>query len=164
MTESQREPAPRSDGGEVELALAFLDFARSSVVKKLDGLSESEARRVVLPTGTSLPRLVRHLTDGERYWFGVVLRGVGEEPDWEAARAASDAQPVADLVAGYEAAITASNDAVREAGDPAAVSAGRVDGETRTVRWILAHMTSETARHAGHADVVRELTDGVTGR
>ncbi len=162
MTESQREPVPRVDETELDTALAFLDFARSSVLKKARDLAEEDLHRAMLPTGTSILRLIRHLTDGERYWFVVQLTGLGEEPDWDLADV--DRRPAAEIIEDYRAAITASNRAVREIGDPSAPAARDLDGQRMSLRWTLAHMTSETARHAGHADAVRELIDGTTGR
>ncbi len=64
----------------------------------------------------------------------------------------------------YRAAIGDSDRAIRAAGDPDARFAVPVDGNRHTLRWVMAHMTSETARHAGHADILREQLDGTTGR
>jgi uncharacterized damage-inducible protein DinB len=162
MTETQRRPVPRADDSELTVALAFLDFARQSVLKKTDGLSEADMRRAVVPTGTSVLRLIRHLTDGERFWFIVQLRGEGTEPNWSEAE--YDTRPATTIISEYQLAIAASNRAIREIGDPAALAARETDGRRQSLRWTLAHMTSETARHAGHADIARELLDGVTGR
>jgi hypothetical protein len=164
VAEAQREPVPRNDGGELDTALAFLTFARHSVIKKLDGLDDEQARRVLVPSGTSLLGLVRHLTDGERYWFGLHLTGVGSEPDWDAGMTAGRDVTGSAVIADYRRAIADSDATIRRIGDPAAASALTVDGEPRTLRWTLAHMTSETARHAGHADILREQIDGTTGR
>jgi hypothetical protein len=164
MTEAQRQPVPRNDGGELDTALAFLTFARDCVIKKLDGLDEEQARRVLVRSGTSLLGLVCHLTDGERYWFGYHLTGIGSEPDWDAGMHARRDLTRVDIVADYRRAIAASDAQIRRIGDPAAMSALAVHGERRTLRWTLAHMTSETARHAGHADILREQIDGTTGR
>lgn len=68
------------------------------------------------------------------------------------------------MLADYQAAIAAGDAAIRAAGRMDAVVARPVDGQRRTLRWVLAHMTSETARHAGHADILRELIHGTTGR
>jgi hypothetical protein len=68
------------------------------------------------------------------------------------------------VLAGYRAAIAESDVAIRAAGDPERPVAVAVDGTFHTLRWVLAHMTSETARHAGHADILRVQFDGVTGR
>jgi uncharacterized damage-inducible protein DinB len=162
VSETQRRPVPRVDTGELDTALAFLDFARDSVMKKVDGLSEDQQRRPMVPSGTSLVRLIRHLTDGERFWFRVQLLGEGSEPDWDTA--AHDHRHPAQILADYRDAISDSNAAIRQVGDVDAFAVRDLDGQRQTLRWTLAHMTSETARHAGHADIVRELIDGVTGR
>jgi len=73
MAQTQRRPVPRTDSGELETALAFLDFNRESVLKKTDGLDEEQLRRVLVPTGTNLLGLVKHLAAAERYWFGLHL-------------------------------------------------------------------------------------------
>lgn len=164
MTESQRQPVPRIDTGELDTAVAFLDFTRECVVKKLDGLDADDVRRVLVGSGTSLLGLVRHLTDGERFWFGYQLTGVGSEPDWDAHMQAEPDRPIAEVIADYRAACAESNVAIRGVGEPDAFAVRPVDGEPKTLRWTLAHMTSETARHAGHADILRELIDGTTGR
>jgi hypothetical protein len=70
----------------------------------------------------------------------------------------------ADVLRDYQAAIQDSDRAIRAAGDPDACSAVPVGGNRHTLRWVMAHMTSETARHAGHADILREQLDGTTGR
>lgn len=144
--------------------MAFLSFARESVIKKVDGLDEEQSRRVLVPSGTSLLGLVRHLVDGERYWFGYHLTGVGSEPDWDRGMAAEPGLGVDDVVDQYRAAIAASDAEILRIGDPDRLAALPVDGRPISLRWTLAHMTSETARHAGHADILREQIDGTTGR
>ena len=70
----------------------------------------------------------------------------------------------ADVLRDYQAAIQDSDRAIRAAGDPDARFSVPVDGNRHALRWVIAHMTSETARHAGHADILREQLDGTTGR
>jgi hypothetical protein len=164
VTETQRQAVPRNDNGELDTALAFLTFARECVIKKLDGLDEEQVRRVLVPSGTSLLGLVRHLIDGERYWFGYHLTGAGSEPDWDAGMSAGPDVTRDEVIARYRAAIADSDATIRRIGDPDGKSARLVDGAPLTLRWTLAHMTSETARHAGHADILREQIDGTTGR
>jgi uncharacterized damage-inducible protein DinB len=164
MTETQREPVPRNDAGELDTALAFLRFARGCVLKKTEGLDEEQLRRVLVDSGTTLLGLVRHLTDGERYWFGYTLAGseafADVDFDMELAGSVSAARVLAD----YREAIADSDAAIAAAGDPDARAAVPVDDEQLSLRWILAHMTGETSRHAGHADILREQIDGTTGR
>ncbi|SNY44241.1 DinB family protein [Paractinoplanes atraurantiacus] len=163
MAETQRKPVPRNDDGDLDTALAFLDFARESVLKKADGLSDEQLRTVLVPTGTNLLGLIAHLTDGERYWFAHTMAGEKiDEPDFSMAVPA-DAS-TAEVIAAYRAAIEHSNAVIRAADGLTAPVHHPVDGQFLSLRWVLAHMTSETARHAGHADILRELIDGTTGR
>ena len=69
-----------------------------------------------------------------------------------------------DVLRDYRAAIEDSDHAIRAVGHPEARFVVPVDGNWHTLRWVMAHMTSETARHAGHADIIREQLDGTTGR
>ena len=165
MTETQRRPVPRDDGGELDTALAFLGFARESVLKKTEGLSEEQLRRVLVGTGTTILSLVAHLTVGERYWFGHHVAGTtADDEEWDFDASAPPERTAAEVIDAYRAAIADSDAIVRSVADPDRPVARPVDGDPRTVRWVIAHMTSETARHAGHADILREQIDGVTGR
>ena len=164
MAETQREPVPRVDSGEFDTALAFLSFARHCVLKKASGLSEEQLRRVLVDSGTSILGLIQHLAETERYWFGHHLAGVAPDPGPEHGMTVPAGRSAADVLADYQVAIDDSDRAIRTAGDPEARSAVPVDGNRHTLRWLMAHMTSETARHAGHADILREQLDGTTGR
>ena len=164
MAETQREPVPRVDTGELDTALAFLSFARHCVLKKADGLTDEQLRRVLLESGTSVLGLVQHLADGERFWFGHHLTGAAWNPQDEFSMAVPADRAAADVLRDYRAAIEDSDRAIRAVGDPDARLAVPVDGNRHTLRWVMAHMTSETARHAGHADILREQLDGTTGR
>ncbi|MEV6824570.1 DinB family protein [Amycolatopsis sp. NPDC051102] len=162
MPETQRKPVPRNDGGELDTATAFLSFARECVLKKTDGLTEEQLRRVLVGSGTTLLGLVHHLSVAEQVWFGHHVAG-GPDPG-DVGMAVPDGLTAPEVLAGYRAAIEASDAAIRVAGDPDTPLAVPIDGTFHTLRWVLAHMTSETARHAGHADILREQIDGVTGR
>ena len=164
MTETQREPVPRTDTGELDTALAFLGFARGCVLKKAQGLDEEQLRRVLVDSGTSILGLVAHLTVSEHYWFGYHLTGAGDPDDWDFGMAVPADRSAEQVLAGYRAAIRDSDAAITAVGDPGRPMALPVDGEPLSLRWVLAHMTGETARHAGHADILREQLDGATGR
>jgi hypothetical protein len=164
MAQTQRRPVPLTDSGELDTALAFLNFNRESVLKKTDGLDEEQLRRVVVPTGTNLLGLVKHLAAAERYWFDLYLTGTTPPEGSKLGMRVPRATTAEAVISDYRAAIAESNTAVIAAGDPEAPLARRVRGQRLTLRWLLAHMTSETARHAGHADILREQIDGVTGR
>jgi uncharacterized damage-inducible protein DinB len=164
MAESQREPVPRVDSGEFDTAMAFLSFARHCVLKKTDGLSDDQLRRVLVESGTSLIGVVQHLAEAERYWFGYHLVGAAWDAESEYGMAVPASRAVSDVLQDYREAIEESDRAIRGLGDPEARIAIPVEGNQHTLRWVMAHMTSETARHAGHADILREQLDGTTGR
>src|SRR3954465_9708795 len=164
MAETQREPVPRVDSGDFDTAMAFLSFARHCVLKKADGLSEEDLRRVLVDSGTSILGLVQHLAEAERYWFGHHLGGAAWDESDEYGMTVPANRAAGDVLRDYRAAIEDSDRAIRAAGDPDARFAVPVDGNRHTLRWVMAHMTSETARHAGHADILREQLDGTTGR
>ncbi|MEU3841198.1 DinB family protein [Streptomyces sp. NPDC028635] len=149
-----------------------LQDAREVVLWKLEGLSEYDVRRPLTPTGTNLLGLVKHLTGAEALYFGATF---GRPCDGPGLWIAGDAEPDADLwarpeesreqiVAGYRKAWTHA-DATIEALPLDTV--GRVPGGPGvelTLHRALTHMIAETHRHAGHADIVRELIDGAVGQ
>jgi hypothetical protein len=150
----------------------FLQDSRDALLWKLDGLSEYDIRRPMTPTGTNLLGLVKHLAGAEAFYFGTVF---GRPVDGPALWIAGDAEPNADLwatpdetreqIVGDYRRICAHSDATIEALPLDAV--GRMPGEgghELTLHRTLVHMTYETSRHAGHADVVRELIDGAVGQ
>ena len=164
MLESQREPVPSNDGDERDTVLAFLSFARSCVLKKVGGLDEAQLRRRLVVSDTTLLGLVQHLTHGERYWFGYTLAGDPRHADADFAMKVGPDRSADQVITDYRTAIAESDEHIEAAGGLDARTANPVNGEPRTLRWVLAHMTGETVRHAGHADILRELIDGTTGR
>ncbi len=150
----------------------YLRRGREAVLWKLDGLSEYDVRRPLTPTGTNLLGLVKHLATMEYGYFGDCFgRPPGEPLPW----VGEDAEPNADLwatagesreqIIGLYRRACAHADATI---DGLALDApGRVPWWTGTgevtLHRILVHMVSETDRHAGHADIVRELIDGAAG-
>lgn len=145
--------------------VADLAFYRDVVVRKLEGLDRERATAVRLPSGVTLLGVVQHLAWVEREWFGHCLRG---EPmaDWEPEESfvVAPGLTVEDVVADYRAACAAGEAATAAAGsfDVATVEPHWYFGIV-TLRFVLQHLLKETARHAGHLDVLRELTDGATG-
>ncbi len=164
MAETQREAVPRNDGGELDTATAFLGFARHCLIKKTEGLTDEQLRRVLVDSGTSLLGLIQHSAVGERWWFGYHLLGSGSADGWDCTLEVVPTARTADVLQDYRDAVSESDAAIRRIGDPEALTARPIDGKPRSLRWVLAHMTSETARHAGHADILREQIDNVTGR
>ena len=164
MAQTQRRPVPRNDSGELDAALAFLTFNRECVLKKTDGLDEEQLRRVLVRTGTNLLGLVQHLAFAERYWFGRHLAGARHHQSSRSGMKVPAERSAGEVLSGCRAAIAGSDAAILAAGDPETYLARLVDGERLTLRWLMAHMTTETARHAGPADIIREQIDGTTGR
>jgi Protein of unknown function (DUF664) len=146
---------------------SYLRGAREILVWKLDGLGEYDIRRPLTPTGTNLLGLVKHNAAMEVLYFGEVF---GRTLDtWS-----GDAEPNADLWAGPDEArddIVARYRSVWEFADATITelpleAVGRVawwGDDPVTLHKILVHVTAETQRHAGHADIVRELIDGSAG-
>jgi len=164
IPDSRVEAPPGLD--ERETLLAFLDAYRETMLVKLDGLDREQVSRRLLPSRTTLLGLVKHLTLVEDWWLGCVLAGGPEPPDdpddpdseW---LISADDDPE-DIVATYRAACARSNQIARSVPSLDVRGPGPHRPE-KTARWILVHMVDETARHAGHADVIRELIDGRAG-
>lgn len=146
----------------------LLEWHRATFVWKCAGLTgEQLARRPVPPSSLSLLGLIRHLTDTERAWFrrrvgGLPLPEAYARPDRPEA-AFEDADPVsaeADL-----ARLTEEWELCRQAvaGVPLDTTFEHESWGTLSVRWVYGHMIAEYARHLGHADLIRESIDGVTG-
>jgi uncharacterized damage-inducible protein DinB len=153
--------APVVVDGELETALAFLRYLRDGVSLKLDGLDEDQVRRALVPSGTSLLGLVKHLTDVEVYWMQRRFAGLDITRRRDGFVVTAD-DTIDAVRQGYEEAAIRTDDIVRAVGDPERPLALGTHG--LTLRWALAHVIEETARHAGHADILRELLDGATGR
>jgi Protein of unknown function (DUF664) len=150
----------------------YLQGARDTLLWKLEGLGEYDVRRPLTPTGTNLLGLVKHSATFELEYFGTVFgRPHGVPLPW----LADGAEPNADMWAGSDesrAEIVALYRRAWQHAD-ATINAlpldaiGHVpwwgDNGAVTLQHILVHMTAETQRHAGHADIVRELIDGAAG-
>jgi hypothetical protein len=146
------------------MLVGFLDWYRAVVAAKVGGLTREEATRVATPTGLTLLGIVAHLAWVEDLWFAHRFRG-GPEPagDHPGSFRPDPADTVESLVGAYGAACDRSRAVVAAAGlDDLAVTEHPIHGRV-SLRWILVHMVEETARHAGHLDVLREQTDGRTG-
>lgn len=142
--------------------VGFLDYLRESIVLKAEGISREEAAHPMVPSGTSLLGLVKHLTMVEVAWFQWAFEGRDVDiPSTEV----TDDDAVESAVAAYRDAVRVSNEIVADCSDldSRAARAGTAP-ERMTMRWLLVHMVEETGRHAGHADILREEIDGTVGR
>lgn len=146
--------------------LSSLEWNRSVVVRKLEGLTLEQAVEVVTPSGVTLLGVVKHLAWCERGWFGHFLAGESDDgaDDDKGSFNVDAVASVDEVIADYLAAMERSREIVQQQPSLAVRSALPHDyfGFV-TLRWILLHMANETTRHAGHLDILRELTDGRTG-
>lgn len=143
---------------ETDLLLDWLGYLRGAVLRNIEGVGEAAAH--ARPDGhlISLAGIVHHLIGVERRWIdGAMLGGpiVRREEEFTPGQDVS----VADVITAYRLRGDATDRAVRAL--PLDAPAKARDGVT--LRWVLLHLVNETARHVGHADAVRELTDGSTG-
>ena len=172
----RRDPPLRA--GEAETVLAFLDYHRDTLRRKVDGLDAAQLGRPLPPSTMTLGGLVKHLTLVEENWFSRVLEGnpYGEpwasvawddDPDWEWRTGAGDGPDA--LLAAYEETVTRMDRHIaaalgRDGLDALSVRKSRHgEGGQFSLRWILLHMVEEYARHNGHADLLRESIDGEVG-
>jgi uncharacterized damage-inducible protein DinB len=163
-----------ADTDEKAALLRYLRGAREAVLWKVEGLPEYDQRRPMVPTGTNLLGLVKHLAFVEAGYFGTAFgRPVPAVLVWDDAE---DADPTADLWATAEESpdellrqyrdVAAASDALIEAlplEAPAMVPWWDAEHRDVTLRLLLVTVIAETNRHAGHADILRELIDGAVG-
>jgi uncharacterized damage-inducible protein DinB len=148
---------PRGTSDERELLVRWLRFLRGAVIRKVDGLSDSQARWTPDGKLISLLGIVNHLTHVEWRWIDGGILG-------------QETRSKAEFAPGPELTLPAALAAYREraAATDATVMATPLDRPCLSepeadLRWVLLHLINETARHAGHADATRELLDGTTG-
>ncbi len=161
---------PPYGGDETATLVAFLEYQRGTLLRKIGGLTPLQlCERSVVPSTLTPLGLVRHLTEVERYWLTEVL--LGEDlPDLYCSRDDPDGdfhngtvETSAHDVAAWIKAVEQSKARVAAWPDLGRLSLG-TRGEARvSLRWILVHLIEEYARHLGHLDLLREAIDGETG-
>ena len=152
---------PRLVGDERQTVLALLQYQRHSFVKKVSGVDEEAARQSRVPSGTSLLWLMKHMARAEALWL--LHRFAGQAPAITNDEVTPD-DTLQSAIAAYRqiwersdaviAAASSLDELCQDTGAEAPVN----------LRWVLMHLLEETARHAGHADILRECIDGETGR
>ena len=157
---------PPRTAGEKETLVGFLEAQRAILAWKLDGLTEEDARRAMVPSGTSMLGLVKHMAWVERWWFVEFIGGGSpaypwSESDPDAGWRIEDDETIASITRLYADAIAEANGEIDKA--ESLELTGIVRDTERSLRWTLVHMIEETARHAGHADIIREMIDSTTG-
>jgi uncharacterized damage-inducible protein DinB len=164
---------PDGTSGERRMLVEFLDYYRTVLVRKAEGLSDDQARAAACPpSDLTILGLVRHMAEVERGWFRRGIAGEDAPPRYHGASHPDgdedgDLHPppdatLADALAVLAVEVEAANTVLA-----AVESLDRLDTRTerptRSVRWILVHMVEEYARHCGHADLLRQALDGAVG-
>jgi hypothetical protein len=153
----------------------YLQQSRDGLLSALDGLSEYDVRRPLVPTGTNLLGLVKHVTGGELGYLGdcvgrpapVVLPWYEDDSVWDSADMWAKPEESREyLVDLYRTAWRHSDASIAELefDAPAEVAWWPEERRRTTFGHLLARVVDETARHAGHADIIRELIDGRAGK
>lgn len=167
MTLTDRRATPPVDADELGTLTTQLDFYRETLLMKVSELKEEQLVEQHVPSKTTLLGLVKHLANVERWWFRTVFAGEAVRPIWLEKGPDSDfiiekGEIAAEIIRMYRQEVDRARRIVAKAGslDERARYPEKAD---HTLRWILCHMIAETARHCGHADILREQTDGQTG-
>ena len=173
MTELEVGESVAARDQETEMLLSFLAAQREVVLSIVEGLEAEAWYHAPLPSGWTPAGMVEHLGGAERHWFQGVVAGFDPARPWDEGLPAYDFEaafvcdrPVAEII-GYYREQCARADAIL-AVTPLSAAPHGLHGDPRMaeppdVRWVVLHMIEETARHAGHLDIARELADGRTG-
>jgi uncharacterized damage-inducible protein DinB len=152
---------PRLDGGERDTLLALLSYQRESLIRKVAELDASSASLSPVDSGTNLLWLILHMARAEVTWVQFRFAGMDVEVPDDAPTAG---ETPAHAIGRYREVSRSSDRIVLDA-PSLDETCRRADAPERVnLRWVLMHLLEETARHAGHADILRELIDGETGR
>ena len=172
MTELAPDPELNPTADEAATLLSFLDFYRSVLIRKVEGITEEQARITLGPSDLTLIGLVRHMAEVERVWFRrrfmdiecEVLYG-GDDPDADFHPTESDTvdEALRHLLEEIDFATSSTAGVPMDTLAKAHQSSNRIAGWRPTLRWIVVHMIEEYARHCGHADLLRQAADGATG-
>jgi uncharacterized damage-inducible protein DinB len=150
----------------------YLDYQRETILLKTEGLGQQQLSQRIPTSGLTLAGLLYHLAFVEEDWFEVDFLGLPIREEWQAHRSA-DADHEFRVALGkdpdelrrrYRDACSRSRQITAAARDLDQLSVSTaIGGKPFTLRWMLLHLIEETARHAGHADLLREAIDGTTG-
>lgn len=158
---------PPLEAAEAEMLRSFLDYLRGVMLRKVAGLSEDDLRRTTSKSTLTLLGILKHLAYVERAWFR--MRFAGEDVAHPSTEADPDADFRAEPHETAEEIASLYRSEIEHANRIAAgaslddLSVWEAPRDKVSMRWILVHMIEETARHLGHADLIRESIDGATG-
>jgi uncharacterized damage-inducible protein DinB len=167
----RQDPDPLAD--ERDALAQYLDYQRETILIKTDGLTREQLARKLPTSALTLAGILYHLALVEESWLEVRFLGQPQREDWQGVnwdadpdwefRTATTMEPET-LRRRYRDACNRSRQAAAQADSLDQLSAVKLsDGEQFTLRWVLLHLIEETARHAGHADLLRESIDGEVG-
>ena len=162
-----------STGNERATLCEFLDYQREALIGRIQGLTNEQSRMTPTASSLSLLGLIKHSAIWERRWFQVIVAGRSLPGEWPAVPDVesdevdptfrlTDEDTIETILADYREQIATSNE-ILDSFDLDAPCA-RSDKIDESVRWVVVHLIEETARHAGHADIIRETIDGTRGR
>jgi hypothetical protein len=151
------EKPPRVAGDERAVLTSLLAYQRNSLLKKLDGIDDVQASVSPVASGTSLLWLMNHMADAEATW--VLRRFAGHD-----GAGAGEPERTVDAATRRYRAVCVQSDAVIAQSSLDELCRAPDSEPVPDLRWVVSHLLQETARHAGHADILRELIDGSTGR
>jgi len=160
-------PIPLTTGDERPMLESWLAFHRATLELKCAELDDTQVRRAAAePSSLTLLGLVQHLAEVERNWFQRVF-GLDVPPVYgtENGYALDPARGIEEALATWRGEIARGREhcAGRSLDDLGRIADGPMAGLEVSLRWVLIHMIEEYARHNGHADILRESIDGVTG-
>jgi hypothetical protein len=154
-------------GDERAVVSWLLDYHRHVLVRKVEGITDEEARMTIAPSDLTLLGLVRHLAYVEQYWFAEVFLGLNETAHWDDPDDRDrDFHPLPDdSLADALRLLHAEIDRARRIATTTSFDAcavGQREGQPVSLRWIMVHLVEEYARHCGHADFLRQAIDSAT--
>ena len=151
------EKPPRVAGDERSVLTSLLAYQRNSLLKKLDGMDDAVAAISPVGSGTSLLWLINHMADAETTW--VLRRFAGQEGTNQ-----GEHEPTVGAAIRRYRAVCAESDSLIAQSSLDELCHAPDSEPVVNLRWVVGHLLEETSRHAGHADILRELIDGSTGR
>jgi uncharacterized damage-inducible protein DinB len=173
MTELSADPELQPNGDEAALLHSFLDYQRTILLRKAEGITDDQSRTRIEPSEMSLLGLVRHMAEVERNWFRRRFAAQDapphyyndEDPDGDFHPTEGDtmAEALDTLRTEIEFARSSTSGTPLDTLAKAIPPKQRIPGWQPNLRWILIHMIEEYARHCGHADLLRQRIDGSVG-
>ncbi len=173
MTPLPADPELQPTADEVTTLHSFLDYYRTILIRKAEGITEEQARTRIEPSDMSLLGLIRHMAEVERGWFRRRFAALDapplfyddHDPDGDFHPSDRDTldEAMSALVAEIEFARSSTSGVSLDTLAASIPPTQRIPGWQPSLRWILVHMIEEYARHCGHADLLRERIDGSVG-